>query len=215
MSRAVLTWLAVLLFAAGGLALWYGWRHWQSAAIENFGSESEGTPTPAKLTEFTLIERSGKPFRSAEMRGKVWVVSFFFASCPGVCLKQNANVAELEKVFGPRGVTFVSITVDPENDTPSVLTEYAHRFRADQNAWLFLTGERSYIDRIGKEMFQVPIDKVAHSERLIVIDRTGKIRGSYISTREDELDELRQHLGRLLAEPLPDDNPAPAAPATP
>ncbi|MEX2025841.1 MAG: SCO family protein, partial [Pirellulaceae bacterium] len=135
--------------------------------------------------------------------GKVWVVSFFFASCPSICRQQNNRVEELAREFGPQGVTFVNITVDPANDTPAVLRKYAHSFHADEKQWLFLTGELEHIQRIGAEIFRLPTKEQAHSERLIVVDRWGKIRGSFHWREYEQVVAMKQQLAELLAETEP------------
>ena len=121
------------------------------------------------LEDFTLTERSGELFHSQEMRGKVWVVSFFFSSCPYSCKTQNEKVKSLVSELGSDNVTFVSITCDPETDTPVVLRKYAYDFGAHPEHWLFLTGDYLHIRRIGAEIFQVPVVKEFHSESLLVV----------------------------------------------
>jgi protein SCO1/2 len=155
------------------------------------------------LEEFTLTERSGELFHSKDMQGQVWVVNFFFANCPGYCTQQSTRVGELAKEWGPKGVAFVSITVDPEQDTPAVLREYAHKFHADPEQWLFLTGDLLHIRRIGVEIFQHATDRQAHSEQLILVDRWGNLRGSFSWKDYEELQAMKNKLDELLAETEP------------
>ena len=72
---------------------------------------------PGLLTEYSLTERSGRKFFSRELAGKVHVANFFFSMCPRECPRQTAEVAQIDKDFGPRGAYFVSISCDPERDT--------------------------------------------------------------------------------------------------
>lgn len=161
------------------------------------------------IKEFTLTERSGRPFDSHELDGQVWVVSFFFASCPATCKDQNAHIERLHRKFGPQGVKFVSITCDPASDTPERLREYAHLFNADPNNWLFLTGDLEHIQRIGAETFGVYVAKGVHLDRLTVVDKWGKVRGHFDWTDPGQLLQLQQTLDDLLTETTPpaDGNP--------
>jgi len=158
-----------------------------------------------KLKEFTLTERSSKLFHSQDMKGKVWVTNFFFSACPTICLQLNTEVKSLQQQYGPREVTFVSITSDPLRDTPSVLSKYAQSLEADPQHWLFLTGEPKHINRIGNDIFGVPIDteKGDHSPKLIVVGRWGKVRGMFSYNEPLEIAEMKILLDELLAETTP------------
>jgi protein SCO1/2 len=99
-------------------------------------------------------------------------------------------------------VEFVSITVDPERDTPEVLTEYAERFGADTGRWHFLTGALPYIHDVAVTGFKVGSmdDPLIHSERLILVGREGVIRGYYDGTEADSVLELSRDIAILAAQ---------------
>ena len=156
-------------------------------------------PVERTVENFTLIERSGEPFESDSLRGKVWVASFFFANCPGICLKMNQSIADLQKELDPE-VRFVSITVDPDHDTPESLRAYAQRIGATDR-WLFLTGSMRDIKDIANGSFQVAAAPAAHSERLMVVDRQGRVRGSYLVSDGAQMTLLRRKVAELLKEP--------------
>lgn len=195
MNKVLVFWVAVLFLFCGSTAVFL-------AAKSRNREEPVNLPVLERppLTDFVLTERSGKKFRSKDLRGKVWVASFFFASCPMSCTKQNMKVQELQEEFGPKGVTFVSITCDPETDTPLVLAEYADRFGADEQQWLFLTGNQDYIQRVGKDIFQVSVEPNTHSEQLMVVDREGKLRHYFHWGDATSFAELKTFLGEMLAE---------------
>lgn len=157
------------------------------------------------IEEFTLTERSGKLFHSKDMDGRVWIASFFFVSCPSICKQQNQHIADLQRQMGDRDVTFLSITSDPENDTPVRLREYAKTFDADEEKWLFVTGDRLHIRRIAGEYFTGMgfMTPENHSTKMAVIDKWGNNRGSFGWSNPDELLELRKTVDRLLAETQP------------
>lgn len=167
--------------------------------------ESIENPTPSRppedeewLSRFELTERSGKTVKSEDLLGQPYVVSFFFSSCPSICIQQNQKLKELQDEFQGEGVRFVAISVDPETDTPEQLSEYAARFGADENQWLFMTGDLSYIRRIGAEVYQQPVDKKFHSERFVLVDPQGAIEGFYSWPERKQLDKLRANIRRMI-----------------
>lgn len=190
--------LMVLLLASFGGWKWYEVQQFQSHR-EAGGVTFDGPP----LGEFELTERSGKPFRSADMRGRVWVVSFFFASCPGQCPRLNANIKHLHDRPELNDVTWVSITVDPDNDTLKVLSDYADRYQADPERWLFCRGEFGYIKRVGEEIMKLEVTWRGHKDYAVVIDRDGKVRGMYDATSISQSQKLRVLLLECLAEEAP------------
>jgi protein SCO1 len=199
-------WVAVLMIVSGVFIMWMGIKYLRggsSGSIAVVDTSYRMPPENSKepwLKEFTLTERSGKTVSSKQLEGQPYVTSFFFASCPGYCMQQNQKVAGVAAEYGPKGVKFISISVDPENDTPAVLREYAHRLKADEENWLFLTGDQRYIARIGAEMFSVVAEKLTHSEKLVVSDKWGNIRGRYYWNNPAEMAEMRTMLDTLLAE---------------
>lgn len=156
------------------------------------------------LTSFELKNQNGETFRSDDMKGKVWIANFFFTSCTGACPKLLNGIDELKKQLGDRDVTFVSISNDPDRDTPKILKEYSHKFDA-KNDWHFLTGdEQLQIRAIGSEFFDVNAGSgETHSEKLTVVDKWGKVRGHFSYNKTDEMTDLRLLLDELLAEKEP------------
>ncbi|QDV87883.1 SCO family protein [Planctomycetes bacterium TBK1r] len=152
----------------------------------------------AWLSRFELTERSGELVKSEDLLGQPYVVSFFFTTCPSVCPQQNQKLKELQERFRGEGVKFLAISVDPERDTPEVLRQYAARFGADKDQWLFLTGDLTYIRRIGAEIFQQPIDKGFHTEKFVLVDPKGKIEGFYSWPESRQMDKLESAISEML-----------------
>lgn len=165
--------------------------------VEN-ATPSKPPKDEAWLSKFELTERSGETIRSEDLKGTPYVVSFFFSTCPSICVSQNQKLKELQDEFDGRGVKFVAISVDPETDTPEVLTEYAARFGADKDQWLFLTGDLTYIRRVGGEIFQQPVDKQFHTERFALVDATGKIEGFYNWPEPRQFAALKTTIGSMI-----------------
>ena len=152
----------------------------------------------AWLSRFELTERSGKLVKSEQLLGQPYVVSFFFSTCPSVCPQQNQKLKQLQEKFKGRGVKFLAISVDPEKDTPEVLREYAARFNADKDQWLFLTGDLTYIRRIGGEIFQQPVDKGFHTEKFVLVDAEGKIEGFYSWPEAKQFEKLQTTIETMI-----------------
>ena len=159
------------------------------------------------IPDFTLTDRDGQPFDSASLKGKVWIADFFFASCPGSCPMLSAKISALHQQFtGEDRVRFVSFTTDPAADTPAVLREYATRFKADAR-WIFLTGDKTGIWKLSKDGFKLAVadapgekEIIAHSTRLVLIDKNGQARGFYEGIGDEPPKKIADDIRRLLAE---------------
>lgn len=163
------------------------------------GASSEPLPVYWSAPAFALVNQEADTVRSADLRGSVWVVNFFFTNCTGVCPLVSARMALVRDSLRARnslgrGVRLVSISVDPARDTPQVLREYAEAFGGSPpREWAFLTGSPpDRVRRLVQTGFRVTaVDpgsgeadrtdayQVAHSPRMLLVDREGRVRGSY------------------------------------
>jgi protein SCO1 len=150
------------------------------------------------MSEFELTERSGAKITSEELKGTPYVVSFFFSTCPSICVQQNQKVQELQTMFEGQGVRFVSISVDPAHDTPEALREYAARFKADEKQWLFMTGDLTYIRRVGAEVFRLAVDEKFHTEKFVLVGADGQIVGFYAWPEKRQYEKLQSDIKNLL-----------------
>ncbi len=202
MNKTLLFFTAILFIVAGLTMISLARRQSDDANVQG-ASESNVSPaanwTPGEpIEDFTLVERTGQQFGSKDLEGKVWVANFFFSTCPASCRQQNSRMAELQKELGPDGVRFVSITCDPETDTPETLANYARSFNADPNQWKFLTGDLTYISYIGREVFDVTVMPKGHTEKFILVDQNGVVRGYYGWDKPLEIDQLKKTIRGLL-----------------
>jgi cytochrome oxidase Cu insertion factor (SCO1/SenC/PrrC family) len=178
--------------------------------------KSKALPVLGDSPEFRLIDQSNSEFGSEQLKGRVAVVNFVFTACPGTCPRQSERMAELNNRFRHlsirEGIHLVTITVDPESDTPEVLKKYAQRYEADPELWKFLSGERDEIWRLSKEGFHMavadnPNDSlipIAHDSKFALIDRLGRIRGYFDAITEDGFKNLQKALDVVLPEFAPD-----------
>lgn len=167
----------------------------------------EDAPSIA-ATPFTLTDQDGAAFDSKSLAGKVWLGAIFFANCPGPCFLENQAVAGILREVQDPGFMVVSLTCDPENDTPEVLHRYADRFEADPARWKFLTGDLAVIKAVGMGTFRLPVELGVHSERGVVFDRTGRVRGGFLLRDPDQVKLLVKLVRQVLAEPVAEESPS-------
>ncbi len=206
-SKPLIFWLALMFLVGGGLVIWYGMKLAKDRQV--VAGQEEIIDYGEPVDHFQLTQSTGDPFDSHSLDGKVWIASFFWAKCPHQCRDMNAAQKKLVAEFGHRGVKFVSITCDAENDTPAKLTEEVERFNADTDTWFFLTGNQQYIEKVGANIFKVHVEPKGHSPHLIVVDREGEKRGYFNFKNPVEMENLRALVNELLAEkPQADEPPA-------
>lgn len=161
-------------------------------------------PVPAE----TLTRETGKPMNLAENKGYVTVYDFIFTNCAGTCPLMTATMRRLTvKVNKEAKVRFVSISVDPDRDTPTVLRDYASRFRNDPR-WTFLTGDKAAIVDLSVNGFKLAAggppqpgnEPLLHSAKLAVADKNGMIREYYGATNDDAPEHVAATISALLRE---------------
>jgi len=149
---------------------------------------------------FSLTDQTGAAFSSASLAGKVWLGAVFFANCPGPCFRENQAIAEILREIDDPDLMVVSLTCDPDNDTPEVLRRYAERFEADARRWKFLAGDMAEIIRVGNGRFLLPVEVGSHAEKGVVFDRHGRLRGGYSLTKAERVVLLKKLIREVLAE---------------
>ena len=150
--------------------------------------------------EFTLTGTDGGRLSLGDLRGKVVAVTFIYATCTDTCPLLTAKMAGMQKRLGPdfgSKVRFVSITVDPERDTPSILAQYARNHGADPAGWAFLTGTPAEIRDVGRRygIFAKKTERgdVDHTFLTSIVDQRGTLRVQYLG---DPLRSRRVPAGR-------------------
>lgn len=134
--------------------------------------------------EFSLTDQNNKTITNADYDGKVYVLEFFFSTCPTICPKMNANLKEVELQFkGQKDFGVASITINPENDTPEVLKKHAKDLGITSENWHFLSGDKEYIYKIANKGFNMYAAQnknvnggFEHSGLFALIDKKGVIR---------------------------------------
>jgi protein SCO1/2 len=136
------------------------------------------------VPKFELTNQDNKKITNETYKGKVFVLEFFFATCPSICPKMNANMLTLQNAFfGNPNFGIVSITIDPMHDTPEVLKEHAKVLGVKSSNWNFLTGDKEYIYNLSNKGFNIYVGENSkvqggfeHSGLFALIDKNGYIR---------------------------------------
>jgi protein SCO1/2 len=189
------------------LVLALAWPALASAHDAKHAQQEERLPTIGAAPDFALISQDGREVTLHSLRGKVVAVAFIYTSCPDVCPMLTDKMARVQDELGAdfgREVAFVSITVDPERDTPDVLKGYAEAFDADLAGWSFLSGEPAAVldvaRRYGVAVVAAADGAVDHTLLTTLVDRRGAMRVQYLGYRFDEA-EFRRDLQSLVDEP--------------
>ena len=166
--------------------------------------------------QFQFTNEFGKPFGSNDLKGKTYLATFAFTSCPTTCPGLMEKVKVIQKRVKGVGqkIAILTFTVDPDFDTPKVLYKYARRLKANPFVWSFLTGKKEDLHKTLVDGFKVPMgDKeevsgklegedvtmldIAHSEKVVLVDSEGMVRG-YYSTDKTNMDRLMIDIGLLM-----------------
>lgn len=170
---------------------------------------------------FELTNQYGKTISDKDYLGKVYVLEFFFSTCPTICPKMNQNMLILQDEFlNEKDFGIVSITINPQNDTPQVLKEHAEHLGVKMESWNFLTGDQEYIYDLSNKGFNIyaaennkAMGGFEHSGLFALIDKDGNIRcrkdnfGNPIlyydgieKTGNNGVNALKEDIKKLLAE---------------
>jgi protein SCO1/2 len=164
----------------------------------------ESLPKIKTAPEFTLTNQDGKRLALKDLRGKVLAVTFIFASCADTCPLLTAKMVGIQNrlgsAFGEK-VYFVSITVDPDRDTPDVLKRYAEAYKVNPAGWAFLTGTpaeiRNVTKRYGIYSKKTSRGDVDHTFLTSLVDQNGTLRVQYMGIKFNQ-DEMLSDLRSLL-----------------
>jgi cytochrome oxidase Cu insertion factor (SCO1/SenC/PrrC family) len=184
MGREELLFLAIVVTLAvvAGVGCWFA-----TAALSHHDTLHGLAPDqPRALTNFALLDSSGRPVTRADLDGKILAVSFLFTGCGTTCPEVSRHMAQIQQLTTNQpDVRLVSLTVDPRSDTPPVLAKWGARYGADTNRWLMLTGPKPAVEQLIRTSFLAadpgdPFNSMpgnfAGTERIALVDRHGRVR---------------------------------------
>lgn len=132
--------------------------------------------------DFSLINQNNEKITKKDMLGKVYVVEFFFARCPTICPVMNNNLKFVDQAIHHPDFGIISISIDPENDTPQFLQKYAQKTGIKNPNWHLLSGDRTYVGNLANE-FDIYVgaennssESLNHSGMLALVDKKGNVR---------------------------------------
>jgi protein SCO1/2 len=160
------------------------------------------------VPDYYLLDQDSASFDNSNVAGRVHVVNFFFTSCPAIC---PAMIAQMKRLQGMTSdieeIQFLSHTIDPKRDSIPKLRSYIAKHELDTRNWSFLYGEKDYVHELGEAgyMLNAKEDKLAeggflHSEHFVLVDRSGHIRGLYVGTDVEQVDQLNEDIRLLIKE---------------
>ena len=162
------------------------------------------------IRNFELTDQDGESYSFPADSNRITVVNFFFTRCPSFCTDMNKEMARVAGQYSKNSfLRFISITVNPEYDSPQILKKYASKFKLPKEKWRFLTGPQDSIYHLARQDFIVDAiqdstraDNFIHSPMLILLDPQKRIRGYYDSTNKEQVDKLADEIKVLIAEEL-------------
>jgi protein SCO1 len=169
--------------------------------IKTAERSKDSLPVLGAVPSFEAVNQDGAPFGLQSLQGKINVVDFMFTNCPGICPVMSGNLARLYSDFStePR-LQFVSISVDPDRDTLAALQDYASGFGVNDARWQFLWMPVADVVNLSENGFKLTAQNLpsGHSNRFVLVDSRGQIRGYYNGTDDDDVKKLALDIPRLL-----------------
>ena len=173
--KVVIPAVLIVIIIAG---IWIGLR-----------SLRESLFTVMKVPHFELTDQNSKKITDRDMLGKVYLVEFFYSTCPTICPVMNSNMKHIDQTINRSDFGIISISIDPTHDTPQVLKDHARMIGASSANWHFLTGDRTYIGKLA-DQFNIYVGKTEnnaeslnHSGMIALVNKEGNIVCRYDENR--------------------------------
>ncbi|GAB3539191.1 hypothetical protein GCM10027577_01150 [Spirosoma fluminis] len=163
-----------------------------------------------RIPPFKLIDQDGKRVDQSVVKDKIYIADFFFTRCVSICPKISSQLTRVQDIFRNNpAIVLLSYSVDPEHDQPAQLKAYAQKYEAIPNKWFFLTGPKADIYDLAMHGYYLPAvdagvkegkpdETFIHSEKLVLVDKEGIVRGFYDGTDKEDVDRLVLEIRVLL-----------------
>lgn len=160
---------------------------------------------PQGIEDFALTDSRGETVTKEDLLGQPWAICFVFTRCAGPCPKVSGQMKQLRRALQDKPIRFVTLTVDPKNDTPEVMARYADALGADPENWLFLTGDQDEIYHLIQHSFRMPVKEmlgedrmpgyeIMHTTNVLHVDAQGRVVGKYNALKDTDIVKLRRAL---------------------
>ncbi|NID10399.1 SCO family protein [Fibrella aestuarina] len=171
-------------------------------SITGLNGETQQDTLYRHVPGFSLIDQDSQAVDQTIIKGKIHVADFFFTRCGTICPILQSSLSRVQEIFKERDdLAFLSYSVDPENDKPKQLKAYAKKVGAKAGTWYFLTGDKAQIYNLAQRGYFLPVvdhgvsygkpdETFIHSEKLVLVDKEGIIRGFYDGTDKKDVDRL-------------------------
>jgi len=207
-NKITISFFLIVLAIPLGAFTWFRWYESNVATLPFFGKNytiEAADATHLQVPDFNFIDQDSSAINNNFIKKRVWVVHFFFTSCPSICPKMIANLKLVQDAYGKDNqLKMLSLTVDPKYDTPSRLKWYAKRKGINMRQWAFATGsKKSLYEFARKALFIDATDgdggegDFIHSDKLVLIDRDLHIRGYYDGTDKGDVVQLMKDIKKL------------------
>ncbi|MCS6991891.1 MAG: SCO family protein [Chitinophagales bacterium] len=205
MNRRWLLRISAFLIVIGlPLVFFLYWKH----RLDQAPREADQIPVLWPMPEFRSPYSERDSLSNQDLRGSVVVIDFIFTNCGSICPQLSMTMRQIQESFrNDDRVVLVSFTIDPLRDTFPVLRQYAARYGAISGKWFFLRPDTSTLRFLTNEGFKVPVVhtpeagygyEFTHTNRLVLVDAMGQIRGFYDGLDKQSIDQLYDDIGRLL-----------------
>lgn len=166
------------------------------------------TDMSEEIADFQFTTQDNEKLSLHDLKGKWWIAYFMYTDCTIVCPQTTPNMVNIQKELDEMGLEpqIVSFSIDPENDTPDVLKEYAHEYQADLSTWTFLTGyDFNEIQKLSKDSFKTVLEdggpdahEFVHSTYFFLVNPDGEMVKRYDGLSDDETDLIVEDLEKVL-----------------
>jgi protein SCO1 len=175
---------------------------------EWLSARAASSPAMHHVDAFTMVDQRGAAVTDAALDGRVTVVNFFFTHCQDVCPLTTRNLQAMLSEVGDAELQIISYSVLPDTDPVAGLRTFAEERHIDDPRWRLLTGSADEVLALARESYFVGtgdgrtygVQKIAHTESVVLVDGEGRLRGIYAGTLQLEMDRLKEDVRVLLEE---------------
>ena len=154
---------------------------------------------------FTLTDQDGQSFSSDQLKGKTWIATLFYTTCPGPCPMMSNRLRKIQSAVPDPDMMLVSFSVDPNHDTPAALKDYSRNMSADPKRWVFLTGTPDAMYDVTNKGLNLGYEpavgdgQITHSTKFLLIDKAGQVRVVYATDDDESMKKLEADARKLAA----------------